>query len=214
MTSTVPSPTGTKAAPPDPHAYGVLGRLGLAVTRHRRVTLAGWSLVVVGLGVFAPRVEGELSGAGWHADGSESVSVRDLAVHHFGGNASSAIQVVVDDPTGDVLTGRGGEAIARATAILSADARVGDIVAPQPGATVSQDGHTAVLLAGAGAGTNDMVRVADDHKMALQALSGDGVTVQPTGASVLWSDFNAANLDAMLTSELFSWPVTLAILVL
>jgi len=59
-----------------------------------------------------------------------------------------------------------------------------------------------------------MVRVADDHKAALQALSGDGVTVQPTGASVLWSDFNTANLDAMLTSELFSWPVTLAILVL
>ncbi len=38
--------------------------------------------------------------------------------------------------------------------------------------------------------------------------------MQPTGASMLWSDFNEANLDAMLKSELFSWPVTLAILVL
>ncbi len=71
-----------------------------------------------------------------------------------------------------------------------------------------------MLLAGAGADTNEMVRVADDHKAALQALGVDGITVQPTGASVLWSDFNKANLDAMLTSELFSWPVTLAILVL
>ena len=88
------------------------------------------------------------------------------------------------------------------------------MVPPQPGATISQDGHTAVLLAGAGADTNEMVRVADDHKAALQALGLDGVTVQPTGASVLWSDFNTANLDAMLTSEMFSWPVTLAILVL
>ena len=88
------------------------------------------------------------------------------------------------------------------------------MIAPQPGVTISQDGHTAVLLAGAGADTNEMVRVADDHKAALQALGVDGVTVQPTGASVLWSDFNKANLDAMLTSELFSWPVTLAILVL
>src|SRR4051812_41882489 len=98
MTSTVSTPTGTPAAP-DPQVYGVLGRLGLAVTRHRRVPLVGWALVVVGLGVFAPRVEGELSGAGWQANGSESVAVRELAVRHFGGNASSAIQVVVDDPT-------------------------------------------------------------------------------------------------------------------
>ena len=59
-----------------------------------------------------------------------------------------------------------------------------------------------------------MVRVADDLKGELEALSGDGVEVNPTGASLLWSDFNEANLDAMLKSEMFSWPVTLAILVL
>ena len=70
------------------------------------------------------------------------------------------------------------------------------------------------MLAGAGADTNEMVRVADDLKGPLQELSDDGVQVNPTGASLLWSDFNEANLDAMLKSEMFSWPVTLAILVL
>ncbi len=214
MTNTPLAPSRTSAPTLDPRAYGVLGRLGLAVTRHRRTTLVAWGLIVVVLGVFAPRVESELSGAGWQADGSESVSVRELAVEHFGGNASSAIQVVVTDPDGDVLTGAGGAAIASATAILDGDSRVGEVIAPQPGVTISQDGHTAVLLAGAGADTNEMVRVADDHKAELQALGTDGLTVQPTGASMLWSDFNKANLDAMLKSELFSWPVTLAILVL
>jgi len=58
------------------------------------------------------------------------------------------------------------------------------------------------------------VRVADDHKEALQHLSAGDVTVRPTGASMLWSDFNEANLDAMLKSEMVSWPVTLVILVL
>ena len=48
----------------------------------------------------------------------------------------------------------------------------------------------------------------------MQGLSTTGVQVNPTGASLLWSDFNEANLDAMLKSEMFSWPVTLAILVL
>ena len=35
-----------------------------------------------------------------------------------------------------------------------------------------------------------------------------------TGASAMWSDFNTANRTAMMRSELFSWPVTLPILVL
>ena len=40
------------------------------------------------------------------------------------------------------------------------------------------------------------------------------MNVSLTGASGMWSDFNSANRSAMMKSELFSWPVTLAILVL
>jgi putative drug exporter of the RND superfamily len=71
-----------------------------------------------------------------------------------------------------------------------------------------------VVLAGAAEDTNEMVRAADDLKGPLEALSTDTIQVNPTGASLLWSDFNEANLSAMLKSEMFSWPVTLAILVL
>lgn len=211
-TSTDAPSTGSDAH--EPTGYGLLGSIGLAVTRRRRTTLLVWAVLVVGLGVFAPRVEAELSGAGWQADGSESVAVRELAVSHFGGNASSAIQVVVDSSGGPVTEGEGATALARATEILAADDRVGTVVQPQPGITLSPDGRTGVLLAGAGADPNEMVRVADDLKADLEGLSGDEVTVRPTGASVLWSDFNEANLEAMLRSEMVSWPVTLAILVL
>ena len=38
--------------------------------------------------------------------------------------------------------------------------------------------------------------------------------VHLTGASGMWSDFNAANRSAMLKSEVISWPVTLGILLL
>jgi RND superfamily putative drug exporter len=193
---------------------GPLGRLGVWVTRNRWKTASVWVLLVIGLGVFAPRVEAELSGAGWQADGSESVAARELAREHFGGNASSAIQVVVRSTDGPVTSGAGAQVLADATTLLAKDSRIGDIVQPQVGATLSADGRTAVLLAGAAADTNDMVRAATDLKAPLQALSGDGIRVNPTGASLLWSDFNEANLSAMLKSELFSWPVTLAILVL
>ena len=60
----------------------------------------------------------------------------------------------------------------------------------------------------------EMVRVATDLKEHLQHLSTETVQVNPTGSSLLWSDFNEANLEAMLKSEMISWPVTLAILVL
>jgi RND superfamily putative drug exporter len=115
---------------------------------------------------------------------------------------------------GSVLEGRGARVIAEATRILRADRRVADVVAPMPGATVSRDGHTAVVLGGAGADTNEMVAAAADLRGPLTALSGRGVEVEVTGSSALWADFNESNLEAMLTSELLSWPVTMAILVL
>ena len=193
---------------------GPLGRLGVWVTAHARTTTVVWLLLIVGLGFFAPRVEAALSGAGWQADGSESVAARELAVDHFGGNASSAIQVVVHSSDGPVTEGAGADVLARATELLAGEDRIGEVLQPQPGATLSPDGSTAVLLAGAGADTNEMVRVADDLKGPLEAMSTGAVEVNPTGASLLWSDFNEANLDAMLKSEMLSWPVTLGILVL
>src|SRR3954464_6533167 len=57
-----------------------------------------------------------------------------------------------------------------------------------------------------------MVAAADrlEHKLAPPAP--DGITVNLTGASAMWSDFNAANRAAMLKSEVISWPVTMLIL--
>jgi RND superfamily putative drug exporter len=216
MTTTAPGRHARPAAPDPDLGYrpGPLGRLGVWVTDHARLTSVVWILLIVGLGAFAPKVESELSGAGWQADGSESVAARQLAQDHFGGNASSAIQVVVRSTDGPVSSAAGAEVLAKVTTMLEADSRVAEVIAPQPGATLSKDGQTAVVLAGAGADTNEMVRAADDLKGPLEALSTGAIQVNPTGASLLWSDFNEANLSAMLKSEMFSWPVTLAILVL
>ena len=46
MTNTTSEQTRTTAPRLDPRGYGVLGRLGLAVARHRRATLVVWGLVV------------------------------------------------------------------------------------------------------------------------------------------------------------------------
>jgi RND superfamily putative drug exporter len=155
-----------------------------------------------------------LSGAGWEATGSESVDARRLIDREFGGQSSSALMVIVhsDDKTASDPAFQA--TIAKAERVLAGDARVAEVLSPRPGESISRDGHTAVIQAGAGVSSNEMVRAADELKAGLHALQRDGVQVSLTGASGMWSDFNEANRAAMMKSELISWPVTLGILLL
>ncbi len=193
---------------------GVLGRMGASMAGNAKWVIGVWLIVLVALGAAAPSVFSSLAGAGWQANGSESVQVRELAQEHFGGNSSAAVQVVVhsDDRTVDSPDMQ--RTLTRVADVFAGDTRFGEIIAPQPGMSISPDGHTGILIAGANASTDEMVKAVDDLKRELTALSGDGIEVYPTGASALWSDFNKANHDAMIQAELFSWPVTLAIMVL
>ena len=64
---------------------------------------------------------------------------------------------------------------------------------PQRGASISADGHTALVSAGAKGNPTAMVAAADELKAKLAATGGSGVSVSLTGASGMWSDFNTAN---------------------
>lgn len=193
-------------------SIGPIGRLGRYTATHFRVVAIAWVVVAVALGVLAPRVEHALSGAGWEATGSESVKARALIDRNFGGLSSSALQVVVHSPTKSVSDPAFQRSLVAAQRTLAADPRVAGVVAPRAGQSISRDGHTAVIQAGAASSPNEMVRAADDLKHTLKGAAG--VQVSLTGASGMWSDFNEANRSAMLKSEVVSWPVTMIILVL
>jgi putative drug exporter of the RND superfamily len=191
---------------------GPIGRLGRWTATNFRVVAVAWVVVAVGLGVFAPRAEQALSGAGWEATGSESVQARQLIDKDFDGLGSYAELVVVharDKTTSDPAFRR----VLRAVeAKLNSDPAVTTVVPPRPGASISPDRHVAAIRAGAARNSNDMVRAADELKGSLARLGSGGVRVDLTGAAGMWSDFNHANKSAMMKSELISWPVTLAIL--
>jgi RND superfamily putative drug exporter len=195
-------------------SYGPIGRLGRYTATHFRVVAIAWLLVAVGLGFLAPKVEKALSGAGWESTGSESVAARKAIDKNFQGLSSSALMVVVHSNDKTVSDPAFAKAVADTQRLLKSDARVTTVVPPRPGTSISRDGHTAIVQAGAAADANTMVRAADDLKTQLHRLQGDGVQVSLTGASGMWSDFNEANRSAMMKSELYSWPVTLVILVL
>ncbi len=192
---------------------GPIGRLGRWAASHTRAVFVIWAVLIVGLGALAPRAEHALSGAGWEDSGSQSVSARELIRQNFAGQASTGLMAVVhsNDLTADASAFR--SAVRRAADILSANAAVASVSLPQAGSTISRDGHTAIVMAGAAQDPTGMVRAADELKGDLAAVGGSGVSVSLTGASGMWSDFNEANKSAMMKSELLSWPVTLAILV-
>ncbi len=193
---------------------GPIGRLGRWSATHVKWVVAAWVIVALGLGFLAPRVESALSGAGWEDTGSQSVQARQLIQDNFGGNSSNALMVVVHSSDQTVASRAMKATIAKASATLAADGAISQVVPPMPGQTISRDGHTAIIMGGAAANSTEMVRAADRLKEPLANAAAAGTTVDLTGASGMWSDFNEANRSAMMKSELYSWPVTLIILIL
>jgi len=193
---------------------GPIGRLGAWMADHFRAVLVAWLVLAAGLGLLAPRVETALSGAGWEASGSQSVEARKLIDENFGGQSSAALMVVVHSPDARAGDPEFTATIDRAAVILRGDPRVASVALPREGLSISPDGHTAIVSAGARGSTTAMVAAATDLKKELGAAGTNGVEVSLTGASGMWSDFNEANRSAMMKSELLSWPVTLIILML
>jgi RND superfamily putative drug exporter len=193
---------------------GPIGRLGRLAAGHSRRVFVAWAVIAIVLGALAPRVESALSGAGWQANGSESVQVREQVDRSFSGGGAYSLQVAIHSSHLTIEDPAFRRTVAGAEAVLAADPAVGRVVPPRSGESISADGSTAVLRAGAERDPNEMVAAADDLKIKLAAAAAPGMEVSLTGAAGMWSDFNEANKDAMLKSELISWPVTLAILVL
>lgn len=191
---------------------GPIGRLGGWMADHFRAVAITWVTLVLVLGFFAPRVETALSGAGWEVTGSESVAARGVVDRNFGGFGGYGLMVAVSSNSQTVSDPAFKSTVAKVTAILGSDPAVTGVAQPQPGMTISKDGRIAVVQAGAAKDSNEMVRAADRLKERIAAAGGQGVSANLTGAPGMWSDFNTANRDAMMKSEIISWPVTLLIL--
>jgi RND superfamily putative drug exporter len=196
------------------NSVGAIGKLGRWTASNFKIVLGAWVIIALVLGFFAPKVEHALSGAGWEATGSESVEVRQAIDEQFGGMSSSALMVVMQSDSQTWKQPEFAAAISDVESTLSSSDDVSGVVVPGKGGWISKDGKTVVVQAGAASDPNQMVRAADELKGELNSLDTAGVDISLTGASGMWSDFNQANKEAMLKSELISWPVTLLILVL
>ena len=142
------------------------------------------------------------------------MQARKLIQANFAGLSSSSLMVVVHSQHETASGASFRRTIVRVQSLLRANTHVASVVPPSAGSSISADGHTAIVIAGAKGDPTAMVAAADVLKSKLKAAGRGNVNVSLTGASGMWSDFNSANRSAMMKSELFSWPVTLGILLL
>ncbi len=99
--------------------------------------LAGWLVVAIGLGFFAPRVETALSGAGWETTGSQSVQTRNLINKNFQGLSSYALMTVIYSATQTINNPAFKTAVANVESTLRASSAVRSVVPPSPGVSIS-----------------------------------------------------------------------------
>jgi putative drug exporter of the RND superfamily len=182
-----------------------LGRLGAWAADHSRAIAVAWCGLILVLGGLAPFADRALSGAGWEASGSQSVAARHALEADFPGRGSYALTVVMAGQDDGAVRSR----LGRVEAVLRGDPAVSGVRREPPG------GHTGAVVTGLAGGTpEEMVQAAGRLKGRLARLSSPGLGVRLTGPAAMWSDFNADNKAAMLKSEMLSWPLTLALLLL
>lgn len=192
---------------------GLMYRLGTWTATHLRIVVVAWAVVIVAFGFFAPSVQSALAGAGWQDSTSQSVAARNVIQRDFHGLGASALQVVVVDRAGQISSDPAARAvIAKFTNLLRAESTVSTVVEPQPGVSISPDGRTGIITAGAAAGPNAMVKAAQQLAGPIGRAGSGTVSATLTGDSALWANFNSVNHSAMMRSEMLSWPVTIAIL--
>ncbi len=192
---------------------GLMYRLGTWTATHLRIVVVAWAVVIVAFGFFAPSVQSALAGAGWQDSTSQSVAARNVIQRDFHGLGASALQVVVVDRAGQISSDPAARAvIAKVTNLLRAESTVSTVVEPQPGVSISPDGRTGIITAGAAAGPNAMVKAAQQLAGPIGRAGSGTVSATLTGDSALWANFNSVNHSAMMRSEMLSWPVTIAIL--
>jgi len=133
--------------------HAPFARLGAWAATHFRRVLIAWLLVLLVFGIFAVHVENALAGAGWQASNSQSVAARAVIEKDFAGLGATGLQVVIVDHQGPIASDpRAQAAVAKATNVLRSDPRVSTVVPPQAGVSISRDGRTAIITAGAAAG--------------------------------------------------------------
>ncbi len=203
----------------DEHAAGDqpwFARLGRFAANRRRPVMIVWLLVAAVAAPLALTVGDALSGAGWEAGGSTSVTVRDELRRDFPQvGAESAVVVVHQDAPVSEDPSVVQQMVADLRTAPGAAQVVDPLALPADAGMVSPDGRTILipvdLLARSDADRPESAGQLIDHVS--QIALPEGTTADVTGEWAVWSDFNQSNEEALHFAELLSGVPTVILLI-
>jgi RND superfamily putative drug exporter len=210
MTATATRPTGTT-----PAREPWFARLARFSARRRRPVMVAWLLITIVAAPLALSLTGALSGAGWEAQGSTAVSVRDEIRRDFPQLGAEAAVVVYHQATPIALSPSGlRDVVAHLDGAPGATRVVDPLTQPREAGLIARDGRTALIPVGLEATHDaDLPESAGsliDHVASLDLPAGARAEV--TGEWAVWSDFNQTNEEALHRAELLSAIPTMALL--
>lgn len=217
MTITAPPDDALGAdAPPAPKEPW-FARLARCSARRRRLVMVVWLLATVLAAPLALTLTGALSGAGWEAQGSTSVEVRDELRRDFPGVGAEAAVVVyrqaepiAEDPSGLAAL------VADLQGAPGAAAVVDPTTQPAEAGLVSRDGTTVLIPVSLEADEDADLPVAAEHLIdhVAELEVPEGAQAEVTGEWAVWSDFNLSNEEALHKAELLSGIPTIVLLLI
>ena len=209
-----PSPS-TPSTAEEHHGEPWFARLGRFSAVHRRWAIALWLVVTIAAAPLALTLTSALSGAGWEAQGSTALSVRDELRRDFPQLGAEAAIVVYQQqaPIAEAPAGLQG-LVADLQGAPGSTSVVDPLTQPAEAGMVSPDGKTALIPVGLKAAEDaDLPESAGkliDHVSGLSLP--DGARAEVTGEWPVWSDFNQTNEEALHKAELVSGLPTILLL--
>jgi putative drug exporter of the RND superfamily len=194
----------------DDGGCNVLQRIArLAIAAPRRI-IAITLLVMVGTAVFGIPITKSLSAAGFQDPASESSQATKLLTDKFNQGDMQLIFTLTSPQGARSQTVRavGTDIVEQ----LRDSADVADVTSTWTAALVSNDGNTAMIVAGINGGENDAWK----HAKALAdqlAHDRDGVTVRAGGMAMIYAQINAQTQHDLLLMESIAIPLSFLVLV-
>lgn len=211
---TRPDEEAVPESPPDDKEPW-FSRLARFSGRHRRAVMVVWLVAMLGAAPLALTLTNALSGAGWEAQGSTSVKVRDELRSDFGELGAEAAVVVyrqstpiAEDPTGVE------DLVAELRTQPAAAGVVDPLSQPAEAGLLSRDGLVAMVPVQLSAETD--AELPESAGELIDAVGGmalpEGARAEVTGEWPVWSDFNDTNEEALHRAELVSGIPTMILL--
>jgi RND superfamily putative drug exporter len=192
-------------------------RLARFSATHRRLVMLVWLVATLAAAPLAVTLTGALSGAGWEAQGSTSMQVRDEIRRDFPQLGAEAAVVVFQqtDPIADDPAALQA-VVADLQGAPGSNSIVDPLSQPPEAGLISPDGRTAMIPVGLAA-ANDAELPESAGKLIehVDELSvPEGSSVEVTGEWPVWSDFNKTNEEALHKAELLSGIPTIILLLI